>query len=107
MELRPVLADCLAHGITIVGNFGAANPDAAARVIQQLAAELKLTAPRIAVVKGDDLSGSNARPILRLNVRSRAPGYGFCGGVAGPVKPPPGTSVGTELRRAAVGCSRR
>ena len=65
LELRPVLADCLAHGITIVGNFGAANPDAAARVIQRLAAELKLTAPRIAVVKGDDLSGSEARPVLR------------------------------------------
>jgi hypothetical protein len=65
LELRPVLADCLAHGITIVGNFGAANPDAAARVIQRLAAELGLPAPRIAVVKGDDLSGDEARPILR------------------------------------------
>lgn len=65
LELRPVLADCLAHGITIVGNFGAANPDGAARVIQRLAAELKLTPPRIAVVKGDDLTGSQARPILR------------------------------------------
>ena len=65
LELRPVLADCLAHGITIVGNFGAANPDAAARVIQKLAAELKLPPPRIAVVKGDDLSGTEARPILR------------------------------------------
>ena len=28
--LRPVLADCLAHGIRIVSNFGAANPAAAA-----------------------------------------------------------------------------
>ena len=65
LELRPVLADCLAHGITIVGNFGAANPDAAARVIRGLAAELGLAPPRIAVVKGDDLSGSEARPILR------------------------------------------
>ena len=33
LELRPVLADCLKHGITIVGNFGAANPQGAARVI--------------------------------------------------------------------------
>ncbi len=65
LELRPVLADCLAHGITIVGNFGAANPQGAARVIQRLAADLRLTAPRIAVVQGDDLSGAEARPILR------------------------------------------
>jgi hypothetical protein len=26
--LRPVLADCLQHGIRIVSNFGAANPPA-------------------------------------------------------------------------------
>jgi len=42
-ELRPVLADCLAHGITIVSNFGAANPHAAARRIQALAQELGLS----------------------------------------------------------------
>lgn len=65
LELRPVLADCLAHRITIVGNFGAANPEGAARVIERLAAELGLPRPRIAVVKGDDLSGETARPILR------------------------------------------
>jgi hypothetical protein len=65
LELRPVLADCLAHGITIVGNFGAANPEGAARVIERLAAELGLPRPRIAVVKGDDLSGETAWPILR------------------------------------------
>ncbi len=64
-QLRPVLADCLTHGITIVGNFGAANPDGAARVIEQLAAELGLPRPRIAVVRGDDLSGETGRPILR------------------------------------------
>ena len=65
LQLQPVLADCLKHGITIVGNFGAANPDAAARVIERLAAELGLVRPRIAVVKGDDLSGESAWPILR------------------------------------------
>jgi hypothetical protein len=65
LELRPVLADCLAHNITIVGNFGAANPEGAARVIERLAAELGLPRPRIAVVKGDDLSGETAWPILR------------------------------------------
>ena len=53
--LRPVLATCLAQGIRIVSNFGAANPRAAAQAIAQLAHDLNLTAPRIAVVLGDDV----------------------------------------------------
>ena len=65
LQLRPVLADCLKHGITIVGNFGAANPDGAAQLIQRLAQELGLPAPRIAVVRGDDLSDDNGRSIVR------------------------------------------
>ena len=65
LELRPVLADCLAHGITIVGNFGAANPDGAAALIQRLAGELGLRPPRIAVVRGDDLSSAQGRVIVR------------------------------------------
>src|SRR6476661_3405621 len=52
--LRPVLGRCLAHGIRIVSNFGAANPAGAARRIHQLAAELGVREPRIAVVEGDD-----------------------------------------------------
>ncbi|MFT3720718.1 acyclic terpene utilization AtuA family protein [Pseudorhodoferax sp.] len=63
--LRPVLADCLAHGVRIVSNFGAANPAGAARRIHALARELGLPAPRIAVVEGDDLSGPAHRPLLR------------------------------------------
>ncbi|QGW82014.1 acyclic terpene utilization AtuA family protein [Variovorax paradoxus] len=55
--LRPVLARCLARGIRIVSNFGAANPRAAARHIARMARELGAAAPRIAVVEGDDLSG--------------------------------------------------
>jgi hypothetical protein len=65
LELRPILADCLAHDIVIVGNFGAANPDGAAQVILRLAAELGLPKPRVAVVRGDDLSGPESRAILR------------------------------------------
>jgi Acyclic terpene utilisation family protein AtuA len=65
LELRPVLADCLAHGIAIVGNFGAANPDGAALLIRRLASELGLPAPRIAVVRGDDLSDDSGRSIVR------------------------------------------
>lgn len=63
--LRPVLARCLAGGIRIVGNFGAAHPKAAARRIRALALELGVAAPRIAVVHGDDLSGEPHRALLR------------------------------------------
>jgi hypothetical protein len=63
--LRPVLARCLAHGIRIVSNFGAANPRAAARRIDRLARELGAPAPRVAVVEGDDLSGPSYRALLR------------------------------------------
>ncbi|CAB5720679.1 Protein of uncharacterised function (DUF1446) [Delftia tsuruhatensis] len=63
--LEPVLADCLAHGIRIVSNFGAANPQGAARCIQRMARRLGLRAPRIAVVQGDDVSGPAHREALR------------------------------------------
>lgn len=63
--LTPVLGLCLAHRIPIVGNFGAANPRAAARRILALAAELGLPAPRVAVVEGDDLSHDAGRALLR------------------------------------------
>ena len=53
--LLPVLARCLAGGVRIVSNFGAANPTGAARRIAQLARQLGLRTPRIAVVHGDDL----------------------------------------------------
>jgi len=66
--LRPVLADCLRHGIAIVGNFGAANPQGAARAIQGLAAELGLPAPRIGIVEGDDLSDPQGRALVRAQL---------------------------------------
>jgi len=62
--LRPVLADCLAHGIPIVGNFGAANPPAAARRVQAIAAELGLRRPIVAVVGGDALASREQRALL-------------------------------------------
>jgi len=55
--VAPVLARCLAEQIRIVGNFGAANPRAAALRIQVIAREQGLRSPRIAVVEGDDLTG--------------------------------------------------
>ena len=62
--LRPVLARCLASGVRIVSNFGAANPAGAARRIAALCGELGLRVPRIAVVHGDDLSGARHRALL-------------------------------------------
>ena len=54
--LAPILGDCLAERIAIVGNFGAANPAGAARAIHALARSQGLRAPRIAIVEGDDLT---------------------------------------------------
>jgi hypothetical protein len=62
--LAPVLKDCLEAGITILGNFGAANPPAAADVIAQLAAE-QGTAATIGVVTGDDMLSEEGRAVLR------------------------------------------
>ncbi len=53
--LAPILADCLNASIAIIGNFGVANPQAAARVIQQLAHAAGLGPIRIAIVSGDDI----------------------------------------------------
>ena len=69
--LAPVLAKCLAHGIRIVGNFGAANPRAAARRVREIARKQGLRAPRIAVISGDDLSGAQHRELLRRELGAR------------------------------------
>ena len=65
LELRPILADCITHGIPIVGNFGAANPRGAAVHIQRLARELGVKPPKIGVVEGDDLSDAKGEAIVR------------------------------------------
>ena len=62
--IAPVLARCVADKIRIVGNFGAANPRAAAQRIQALAREQGIRPPRIAVVEGDDLTGVLSAPEL-------------------------------------------
>lgn len=54
--VQPVLALCLKHNIRIVGNFGAANPPAAARLLRAMAQELGFKDAKIAIVTGDDLS---------------------------------------------------
>ncbi|MEJ8823866.1 acyclic terpene utilization AtuA family protein [Variovorax humicola] len=72
--LRPVLARCLASGIRIVSNFGAANPRAAAMHIARMARELGAPGPRIAVVEGDDLSALEQRALLREQLGDRIDG---------------------------------
>lgn len=58
--LEPVLAPCLAQGIRILGNFGGANPMAAARAIRALGRRLGCRPARIAIVTGDDLVASGS-----------------------------------------------
>ncbi|MDM0016352.1 acyclic terpene utilization AtuA family protein [Variovorax saccharolyticus] len=72
--LRPVLARCLAHGIRIVSNFGAANPRAAARHIARMARELGAEPPGVAVVQGDDLSAPAQLALLRRELGAQMDG---------------------------------
>lgn len=58
--LEPILVDCFRARIPILGNFGAANPPAAARLVARLALRLGLPDLKIAVVGGDDVMGSIA-----------------------------------------------
>ncbi|HWK96514.1 MAG TPA: acyclic terpene utilization AtuA family protein [Pseudolabrys sp.] len=62
--LTPVLKDCVENKIAIVGNFGAGNPPAAAKLIAELATEQKVRA-KIGVVTGDDLLGPEGIEVLR------------------------------------------
>jgi hypothetical protein len=55
LMVTPVLRKCILNNIPIVSNFGAANPRAAAKRIQQLAIDQGLPPIRIAVIEGDDL----------------------------------------------------
>jgi len=53
--LEPILLKCAQHSIPIIGNFGAANPMGAAKVIASLAKRLGLPNLKIGVVHGDDV----------------------------------------------------
>jgi hypothetical protein len=66
--VEPILLDCVQAGIPIVGNFGAANPFAAATVIARLAKEKNLPELKIAVVTGDDISGSNYQATINARL---------------------------------------
>jgi hypothetical protein len=63
--VAPVLETCVAHRIPIVGNFGAANPRAAAARLRALGREQGLRRLRVGIVEGDDLSDARGRALLR------------------------------------------
>ena len=53
--IEPILAKCVRHNIPILGNFGAANPLAAARLVAALGRESNLPPFQIAILEGDDI----------------------------------------------------
>ncbi|MDB5411944.1 MAG: hypothetical protein JWR10_279 [Rubritepida sp.] len=55
--LDPILALASQNNIPLLGNWGAANPPAAARAVAKLAMEKGLPDLRIALVEGDDVTG--------------------------------------------------
>ena len=66
-RLRMVLPTCIAKGIRIVSNMGAANPLGGARAARKEAADLGLGDVPVAVVLGDDVSSIvRHRPVLKL-----------------------------------------
>ncbi len=77
LQVRPILADCIAHGIPIVSNFGAANPRGAAARLQAIAKDLGLPAPKIAVVEGDDLSDAKGAGIVAKYIAPEFAGRPF------------------------------
>lgn len=54
-RMRAVLAPCLARGVRILSNMGAANPLAAGQEVQRVASELGLPPFPVAVLTGDDV----------------------------------------------------
>jgi hypothetical protein len=55
--LRPILAEGYRARIPLLGNWGGANPPAAARAVARLALELGLPDLRIGLIEGDDVTG--------------------------------------------------
>jgi hypothetical protein len=66
----PVLKACVERHIPIVGNFGAANPRAAAARLQALGRSRGLPRLRVGIVEGDDLSDERGRALLREHLPS-------------------------------------
>ena len=89
--LGPILAQCQAHRIPIIGNFGAADPLGAARRIEAIAKAAGCPSLRIAAVTGDDmLSALQADELLAM---PRHP----------PTEIPPGSLVSANVYLGAEG----
>jgi len=56
--ITPILHNCVRFNIPIIGNFGAANPPAAAQLIKRIAHDLGLTDIKIAAIEGDDIAST-------------------------------------------------
>ena len=54
-RMRAVLPACIAQGVTVISNMGAAHPRAAGLAVLEVARELGLRGLRVAVVTGDDV----------------------------------------------------
>ncbi len=54
-RMEAVLLSCVSQGVKIITNMGAANPQAAAQEVMQVARELGLKRLKVAVVHGDDV----------------------------------------------------
>lgn len=54
-RMRAVLEPCWRNGTRIVTNMGAANPEAAARAVREVARDLGLSGLKVAAVTGDDV----------------------------------------------------
>ncbi|MCY7370991.1 MAG: DUF1446 domain-containing protein [Polaromonas sp.] len=54
-RMRAVLPACVAQGVTVITNMGAANPLAAGQAVLQVARSVGLMQLRVAVVTGDDV----------------------------------------------------
>ena len=64
-RLEAILETCAARGIGIVTNMGAANPQAAAEVVRNVAGRLRIGPLTIAVVTGDDVADQVASGAFR------------------------------------------
>ena len=77
--IAPILAKCAHADIPILGNFGAANPPAAAALIARLAEQAGLPDLRIAVIGGDDVRDTLDLDALDVHEGRRRHAGGGCG----------------------------
>ena len=66
-RFRAVLRPCVANGVKIITNMGAANPIGAVRAVAAIAREMDLSGLKIAAVTGDDVAealGARDLPLI-------------------------------------------